>query len=73
MAQACGADLEDAGIDAKKTIALELRDWTEQHRDPAEVARYLGVELPVIIQTLREGEPATRRDAPEQVSVLGPY
>lgn len=60
------------GIDVKKAIALELRDWTEQHRDPAEVARYLGVELPIIIQTLRDGESATRRDAPEQVSASVP-
>jgi len=36
----------------KKLIASELKEWNDLHREPNEVARYLPVELPIIIQAL---------------------
>lgn len=57
-----------AGAEIKKGIALELRDWNEVHREQGEVARYLAVELPIILQALRDGEPSFKRESPEHVS-----
>lgn len=59
-----------AAIEEKKTISTELKDWNESHREPAEVTRYVGVELPILIKALKDGEPSSKRDSPEQVRVM---
>lgn len=58
------------GAEVKRGIAGELRDWNEVHREQGEVARYLAVELPIVIQALREGEPSFKRESHEHVSKL---
>jgi transformation/transcription domain-associated protein len=53
--------------ESKKIVASELKEWNDLHREQSEVARYLPVELPIIIQALRDGEPSFKRDSPDQV------
>ena len=52
----------------KRTIATEIRDFHDLHRDPADISRYLTVALPILIQALRNGEPSFKKDSPEHVS-----
>jgi len=55
--------------ESKRLIASELKEWNDLHREQSEVARYLPVELPIVIQALRDGEPTFKRDSPDQVRI----
>jgi len=44
-----------------RTNASELKEWNDLCQEQSEVARYLPVELPIIIQALRDGEPFVDR------------
>jgi hypothetical protein len=52
----------------KELIASGL-GWSDLHREQSEIARYLPVEPPIIIQALRDGEPAFKRDSPDRVHI----
>lgn len=65
----CVSTNTDSAMEEKKSIAAELKEWNDAHRDPQEVARYVALELPIVIKTLKEGEPSFRRDSPEQVRI----
>ena len=60
---------KSTGQEVKRSIATDLRDFHDFHRDPTDVTRYISIGLPVLIRFLRDGQPSFKKNSLEHVSV----
>ncbi|KAF8339104.1 FAT-domain-containing protein [Cantharellus anzutake] len=51
--------------EVKRSIATELRDFHDFHRDPADVTRFISIALPMLIKFLRDGHPSFKKNSLE--------